>query len=128
MRVVSHPRAPSTGHPPQSPPTRRPEVLPYRETSRCSKRLVGQDGWAGPRKTVPGVSSGHLSRPRPSPTFPDTARLPSALQFNVRPGGWWAARRSQLGPHPAQPDQEGAERPRWRLRLVHSGPLSPPLP
>lgn len=87
MRVVSHPRAPSTGHPPQSPPTRRPEVLPYRETSRCSKRLVGQDGWAGPRETVPGVSSGHLSRPRPSPTFPDTARLPSALQFNVRPGG-----------------------------------------
>ncbi|XP_043303912.1 collagen alpha-1(III) chain-like [Cervus canadensis] len=68
---------------PQPGPPRRPEVLPYRETSRCSKRLVGQDGWAGPRETVPGVSSGHLSRPRPSPTFPDTARLPSALQFNV---------------------------------------------
>ncbi|XP_070318527.1 collagen alpha-2(I) chain-like [Odocoileus virginianus] len=64
----------------------RPEVLPYRETSKCSKRLVGQDGQAGPWETVPNVSSRHLSRPRPSPTFPDTTRLPRALQFNVRPG------------------------------------------
>ena len=105
--------------PPTAAPTRRPESLPYHQTSRCSKRLVGQDGRAGPRETVPGISSRHRSRPGPArPSWPAQHPCSSAC---ASVGG---AQPSGASSDPTQPSQTRKElrghgwAPAWSIQAL----------
>ncbi|XP_055291172.1 proline-rich protein 2-like [Moschus berezovskii] len=68
-----------------SSPTRRPEALLYRETSRCSKRLVGQNGQAAqhPAACSP-VGGGEPSGGSSDPTQSSQTR--KELRGHDRPG------------------------------------------
>ena len=105
--------------PPTAAPTRRPESLPYHQTSRCSKRLVGQDGRAGPWETVPGISSRHRSRPGPArPSWPAQHPCSSAC---ASVGG---AQPSGASLDPTQPSQTRKElrghgwAPAWSIQAL----------